>query len=94
MHFFGKWGLGSLAVGSVILLYGFIRKLIDWDFALFSEHGPLMAMGFLLIIMALVFLACGLMGELMMRIYFESTPARTYAIKRVVRGGEPENGES
>jgi hypothetical protein len=24
----------------------------------------------------------------MMRIYFESTPARTYAIKRIVRGGE------
>ncbi len=90
LHFFGKWGVGSLLVGGGILLYGLIRKLIDWDFDLDTTHGPLMALGFLLVIMALLFLACGLMGELMMRIYFESTPARTYAIKRVVRGDEPQ----
>jgi glycosyltransferase involved in cell wall biosynthesis len=92
LHFFGKWGLISLLVGAGILAYGFVRKVIDWDFAVFSEHGPLMALGFLLVIMALMFLAVGLMGELMMRIYFESTPARTYAIKRIVRGDENEGG--
>jgi glycosyltransferase involved in cell wall biosynthesis len=88
LHLFGKWGLICLAGGIGVLGYGFIRKLLDWDYSLFVEHGPLMAMGFLLVIVALLFLACGLMGELMMRIYFESTPARTYAIKRIVRGGE------
>ena len=72
------------------MLYGLIRKLIDWNFDLDATHGPLMALGFLLVIMAMLFLACGLMGELMMRIYFESTPARTYAIRRVVRGDDPQ----
>ena len=90
LHFFGKWGMGSLLIGGGILLYGLIRKLIDWNFDLDATHGPLMALGFLLVIMAMLFLACGLMGELMMRIYFESTPARTYAIRRVVRGDEPQ----
>jgi len=44
-----------------------------------------MALGFMLFVMALLFLATGLIGELMMRIYFESTNARTYGVKRVVR---------
>jgi hypothetical protein len=37
--------------------------------------------------MAAMFLATGLIGELLMRIYFEATGARTYAIRRLVRKG-------
>ncbi len=33
----------------------------------------------------MLMLATGLIGELLMRIYFESTGARTYAVRRVVR---------
>jgi len=86
LHFFGKWGLVSLALGLGILLYGLIRKLAAWStFSLFVEHGPLMMLGGILVIASLLLLATGLMGELMMRIYFESSPARTYAVRRVVR---------
>jgi glycosyltransferase involved in cell wall biosynthesis len=88
LHYFGRWGLGFLAGGMGILLYGLVRKCMDWsDFHLFREHGPLMAVGFMLVIVAMLFLATGLMGEMLMRIYFESTDARTYAVRRVVRGG-------
>lgn len=94
LHFFGKWGLASMSVGLAILMYGFLRKLIQWDsFHLFAEHGPLMAVGFTMFVISLLFFAVGLMGELMMRIYFECSPARTYAVKRTVRrkssGDEP-----
>ena len=44
-----------------------------------------MALGSRPILAGLIFLATGLMGELLMRIYFESSPARTYAVRRVVR---------
>ncbi|MCK4601637.1 MAG: glycosyltransferase family 2 protein, partial [Phycisphaerae bacterium] len=89
LHFFGKWGLLSMTAGLGILGYGFIRKLIQWDeFHLFREHGPLMAAGFVLFAMAMLFLATGLMGELMMRIYFETSQARTYAVKRAIRKGD------
>lgn len=86
LHFFGKWGMVSATFGMGILAYGFIRKLIQWDeFHLFRQHGPLMAVGFVLIVLSSMFLATGLMGELMMRIYFESSRARTYAVRKVVK---------
>jgi glycosyltransferase involved in cell wall biosynthesis len=93
LHFFGKWGLASATGGAGILLYLLIRKIVDSGFSIMRIHGPLMALGFMLLIVALLFLATGLMGELLMRIYFESTNARTYAVRRIVRkddaGQEP-----
>ena len=88
LHLFGKWGMVTMAGGLGILGYGLIRKLCQWSsFHLFQEHGPLMAVGFLLLLVSLLFIATGLIGELMMRIYFESTSARTYAVRRLVGKG-------
>ncbi len=87
LHFFGKWGLTCGMVGAGILGYGFVRKIVQWDtFHVFQQHGPLMAMGFMLLIAGMLLLATGLTGEMLMRIYFEATGARTYAVRRVVRG--------
>jgi glycosyltransferase involved in cell wall biosynthesis len=86
LHFFGKWGLGSMAAGGGILAYGFVRKVVQWGkFNLFQEHAALMALGIMLFMAGLLFLATGLIGELLMRIYFEASGARTYAVRRVVR---------
>jgi len=57
LHFFGKWGLVLLAGGAGILLYGLVRKIVGWGhFRLFEVHGPLMALGFMLMITALLLL--------------------------------------
>jgi len=86
LHFFGKGGMISAALGGLILLYLFVRKMIQWgDFHVMLEHGPLMLLGILLVMAGGLLVATGLMGEMMMRIYFEATPATTYAVKRVVR---------
>lgn len=89
LHFFGKWGAVCALIGSGVLGFGFIRKIISMiageHYHLFEQHGPLMAAGFLLAIMSTLFLATGLVGEMLMRIYFESTPARTYAVRRIIR---------
>jgi hypothetical protein len=85
LHFFGGWGIVSALIGAGILGYLGIRKIIDPYFSLMRMHGPLMMLGFILVVMAMLFLATGLMGEMMMRIYFESSRAKTYAIKRLVR---------
>ena len=90
LHFFGKWGVMSGAGGMGILLYGLIRKLF-WDISLVEAHGPLMALGCMLVITGLLLLATGLIGELLMRIYFESTGARTYAIGRLIRRGRSDD---
>jgi len=91
LHFFGKWSLGCGLIGAGILVFGLCRKLAaafeHRKFDLFGVHGPLMALGFMLLVIAMLFLATGLIGELLMRIYFESTQARTYAVRRLVRKG-------
>jgi len=90
LHFFGKWAMIVGGSGSVILGYGLLRKLFDWhNFHIFQRHGPLMALGFMLCVTGLLLLATGLIGELLVRIYFESTGARTYAVRRVVKAGGP-----
>ena len=86
LHFFGKWGLGGIAIGGGILGYGLVRKIVDWrNFHLLQEHGPLMALPLMLVVVGFLLLATGLIGELLMRIYFEATGARTYAVRRLVR---------
>ncbi len=86
LHFFGKWGLASMVAGGGILAYLLIRKIVQPGFHIMQVHGPLMALGFMLLVVAMLFLATGLIGELLMRIYFESTKASTYAVRRVVKG--------
>jgi glycosyltransferase involved in cell wall biosynthesis len=93
LHFFGKAALLCMTIGGGILGYGLIRKLAAWStFNLFAAHGPLMAVGLMVFMAGLLFISTGLIGELLMRVYFESTPARTYAVRRVVRKdtAEPE----
>ncbi|HDZ22111.1 hypothetical protein LCGC14_0302460 [marine sediment metagenome] len=93
LHFFGKWGVMCGVGGLGILAYGLIRKLANWEFSLMAEHGPLMALGFMLLVTGLLLLATGLIGELLMRIYFESTGARTYAVRRLIRHGRRQDDE-
>ena len=98
LHFFGKAALLCMGAGGVILGYGFIRKIVSLftgsTFNLFTAHGPLMAVGLMAMMAGLLFISTGLIGELLMRVYFESTAARTYAIRRIVRkGAVPPAGE-
>jgi hypothetical protein len=86
LHFFGKWGMMMMATGGLILLYGLVRKLLNWNFHLFQEHGPLMLLAAVLVITSVLLLATGIIGEMLMRIYFETSGAKTYAVRRVIKG--------
>ena len=87
LHFFGKWGMVSGLAGSGTMIWLLIRKLLNPQFSLMQEHGPLMVLGCLLVVMGMLLLATGLIGEFMARIYFESSRARTYAVKKEFRNG-------
>lgn len=81
MHFFGKWGLAGIGMGSLVLLFVLIRKLTGHD--IISEHGPLLVAGALLWLAGLLMFSTGLIGEVLMRTYFESQGRRIYAIREV-----------
>jgi hypothetical protein len=88
MHFFGKWGLGGIGSGSMVLLYMLIEKLIGHD--IFVEHGPLLVAGALLWIGGIMMFSTGLIGEILTRTYFESQGRRIYAVREIRSRKEPQ----
>jgi glycosyltransferase involved in cell wall biosynthesis len=81
MHFFGKWGLGGISVGSVILLAMLVEKLFGRHIIL--EHGPMLIAGALFWFTGFMLLSTGLIGEVLMRTYFESQGRRIYAVREI-----------
>lgn len=81
MHFFGRIGLACFAVGGAILSYLLVKKIMGMEIIL--ENGPLLFTGGLLLLIGLVMFTTGLLGEMMMRTYFESQGRRIYAVREV-----------
>ncbi|MGD1070324.1 MAG: glycosyltransferase family 2 protein [Bryobacteraceae bacterium] len=83
MHFFGTIGLIGTSLGSSIMGYCLILKLFT-NVDIFVEHGPLMVAGGLLLLSGLMMFSTGLLGELVMRTYFESQDRRIYAVREIL----------
>jgi glycosyltransferase involved in cell wall biosynthesis len=83
MHFFGTLGLAGTSLGGLILAYCAADKLI-YGHDLVLEHGPLMMAGGLLLLAGLMMFTTGLLGEVMIRTYFESQDRRIYAIREIL----------
>jgi len=87
MHFFGKIGLAGLTTGGGIMTYLLIYKLLGNEIMI--QHGPLMIAGALLLLAGLMMLSTGLLGEVLMRTYFESQGRRIYAVREIRTKKEP-----
>lgn len=81
MHFFGRLGLLTGFTGSLILLGLMVKKALGYEIIL--AHGPLLAAGGILLLAGLMLFVAGLLGEMMMRTYFESQGRRIYAVREV-----------
>ena len=88
MHFFGKWGMGGIGVGTLVLAYVIVEKLTGKD--IIAEHGPLLVAGAMMWFAGLMLFSVGLIGEVLMRTYFESQGRRIYAIREVRCRREPQ----
>ncbi|HMD48294.1 MAG TPA: glycosyltransferase, partial [Bryobacteraceae bacterium] len=87
MHFFGRIGLAGVTLGGAILGGLAIYKILGNE--LVSEHGPLMIAGGLLLLAGLMMFSTGLLGEVLMRTYFESQGRRIYAVREIRCRREP-----
>ncbi len=83
MHFFGAIGLAGAGSGSLILGFCLVEKLFT-NVDIIVEHGPLMLAGGLLLLSGLMMFSTGLLGELVMRTYFESQDRRIYAVREIL----------
>src|SRR5580658_9342956 len=84
MHFFGSIGLIGTASGGAMLGYCLIVKLLFWNLDIIREHGPLMIAGALLLLGGLMMFSTGLIGELVIRTYFETQNRRIYAVREIL----------
>src|SRR5579864_8007870 len=81
MHFFGRIGLLGLTLGTLILGGLAIHKF--WGHGLLQDHGALAVAGALLLLGGLMMFTTGLLGEVLMRTYFESQGRRIYAVREI-----------
>ena len=84
MHFFGAIGLAGTASGSLMLGYCLLVKLLHWNLDIIHAHGPLLLAGTLLVLAGLMMFSTGLIGELVIRTYFESQNRRIYAVRDIL----------
>src|SRR6266498_5144045 len=82
MHFFGSLGLVGTGFGGLILGYLALKKILGYE--IIMEHGPLMIAGGLLLLGGLMMFSTGLIGEVMIRTYFESQDRRIYAVREIL----------
>lgn len=88
MHFFGSiglacGGLGALALGGLV-----VQKLRGVH--VMVEHGPLLIAGAVLTLTGIQMLCTGLIGEVLMRTYFESQGRAIYAVREVLSSEQTE----
>jgi glycosyltransferase involved in cell wall biosynthesis len=81
MHFFGRLGLLGLTLGTVIL--GGLAILKFWGHGMIQDHAALAVAGALLLLGGLMMFTTGLLGEVLMRTYFESQGRRIYAVREI-----------
>jgi len=82
MHFFGLLGLIGTTLGGGVLFWLGIEKLMGLDIV--ALHGPLMAAAGLALLGGLMMFSTGLLGEILMRTYFESQDRRIYAVREIL----------
>ena len=83
MHLFAPTGLGAFGIGSLILTYLFVLKLLGEDI----WGRPLMIVGTILLLGGLQLLVLGVLAEIIMRTYYESQGKTIYRIRKIWQAG-------
>lgn len=82
MHFFGSLGIACGGLGGLALAYLTVRKILGAH--IMVEHGPLLIAGSVLALTGLQLFCTGLLGEVLMRTYFESQNRPIYGAREVI----------
>ena len=87
LHFMGIPAITMFVLGAGIETFLFFEKLRHgWhEFHLMTERGPMLMTGVFMMMLSAVFLATGLLGELVVRTYYESQGKHVYYVRRIRR---------
>ena len=79
MHLFGGWGVLSLGLGSLILFWLLLQKILGHEIG----GRPLLTLGFILFMAGVQLIALGILSEMMVRTYYESQDKKPYKVRQV-----------
>lgn len=85
MQIFGLFGLLSILLGSLASGYLAVLKLLT---GAELANRPLLLLGVLLIILGVQFISIGLIGELIVRVYYESRDQSIYVVREELNNPE------
>lgn len=89
IQIFGLLGLGSGIIGFFICVYLTIGKLFfPSEATSLTKRMPMLLLGILLILVGIQLVTMGLLGEIMVRTYYESQKKPIYVIKEKVNIGD------
>jgi len=86
LHFFGKTALYCIFASFLMSIYILLDKFV-YNVPIFVAHGPLAAVASILLLVGLIFITTGLIGEMISRVYFETTNKKIYSVRKVYRKG-------
>jgi len=84
LHFFGRAALVCAAVSFLTAAYILFDKLY-YHVPILVAHGPLAGLSALLLVVGAIFIATGLIGEMISRVYFEATDRKIYSVRKIHR---------
>lgn len=84
LHFFGKAALCCILASLAMAAYIAYDKFV-YNVPVLQWHGPLAGLAAVLLLIGLGFIATGLIGEMVGRVYFETTGRKIYSVRNVYR---------
>lgn len=87
LHFFGRMGAMTMALGSGIALWLLAEKIFEHA-SIIGEHGPALVFGAVMILAGLQLLALGLLGDLQVWQHHTQSARTTYTVAELLHSGK------
>ena len=82
MHLFGTMGFIGLFIGVIINLYLLVLKILGNDI----WGKPLLILGLIFLLGGIQLITIGILAEINVRTYFESSGRKTYQVRKIYGG--------
>jgi len=84
LHFFGKIAMYCIIAGLLMGAYILYDKFV-YHVPIMVAHAPMAGLAAILLLVGLLFISTGLIGEMIGRVYFESTNRKIYSVHKIYR---------
>jgi glycosyltransferase involved in cell wall biosynthesis len=84
LHFFGRAASFCILAAFLMSAYILYDRFV-YNVPIFVAHAPLAGFAAVLLLVGLIFVATGLIGEMISRVYFETTNKKAYAVRKIHR---------